>query len=185
MLTAIPKSAGACVTLFRKVPTRKTPNIGPFINDGVWHNIALTFDRSAALARSYVDGALIDTRSISSLGSLVVGQPLTIGQDPTGSYGVSGTFDLDDVGIWRRALDGYEVQSIYGAAQTSGQSFDVYGPVVLHMERSGSDLIIAWQAGTLFQADTPSGPWTLVPGATAPSVKITPGANRKFYRVNL
>src|SRR5258705_204196 len=99
-------------------------------------------------------------RSISSLSTRVSGQPLTIGQDPTGFYGVSGTFDLDDVGIWRRALDGFEVQSIYGAAQTSGQSFDVYGPVVLHMERSGSDLIIAWQEGTLFQADTPGEPWT-------------------------
>jgi hypothetical protein len=159
--------------------------VGPVINDGTWHNVVLTLDRTANQARTYIDGPSIDTRTITGLGTLVMGQTLTIGQDPSGAYGNNGAFDLDDLGIWRRSLSDYEVQSIYGAAQNSGQSFNVYGPVMLHLEMSGSDIVLAWQAGTLLKADNLTGPWTPVAGASAPFIKLTPSETRKFYRVQL
>ncbi|HXP61879.1 MAG TPA: LamG-like jellyroll fold domain-containing protein [Dongiaceae bacterium] len=158
---------------------------GPLINDGNWHHLAVVFDRSASNAVSYVDGQWIDTRSIASLGSLITGNALTIGQDPTGTYGVGGTFGLDDLGIWRRALSGYEILSIYTAAQNAAESFDVYGPVRLSIAMVAGQHLLAWQAGTLESADQLNGAqtvWTPVPGAAPPIYTLPATAAQKFYR---
>ena len=80
------------------------------------------------LASVYIDGALANSWSIVGLGSLDSTYYITIGQDPGGNYG-SATFDLDDLGIWRQALTAYQATSVYAVAQTSGESFDVNGPV--------------------------------------------------------
>jgi hypothetical protein len=161
---------------------------GPLINDGTWHHLAVVFDRSASNAVSYVDGQWVNTRSIATLGDIETGEPVTIGQDPTGMYNVTGTFDLDDLGIWRRALSGYEVLSIYTAAQNSDESFDVYGPVKVSIAPNGVQVILAWQAGTLESADELQGAqtvWTPVAGAAPPVYTLPASAAHKFYRINL
>jgi hypothetical protein len=166
-----------------------TPNfIGVYgqdktINDGNWHHLAHTFDRAGS-GLTFLDGFEVDSRSIVPAGNIDSSQQTTIGQDPTGAYPEAGTIDIDDVGVWRRVLTPFEVYSIYSAG-TNGTSFDTFGPVTLATIRTGSDLQLAWQAGTLVQADDLTGPWTLVSGATAPYFKVTPTANRKFYRVQL
>ena len=72
------------------------------------------------------------------------------------------------------------------AAQASGQSFDVYGPVRLHIAKAGGDLILAWQAGALESAPTVNGPWNLVPGVSGTTHRVTPGdSGNVFYRVKL
>ena len=160
---------------------------GPLINDGNWHHLAVVFDRSVSNAVSYVDGQWVNTRSIAALGDLETGEPPTIGSDPTGAYNVTGTFDLDDLGIWRRALSGYEVLSIYTAAQDSNQSFDVYGPVKVSIAPDGAHVIIAWQAGTLEYADEFQGAqtvWTSI-AAAPPTYTVLASAAHRFYRIKL
>ncbi|HWI58704.1 MAG TPA: LamG-like jellyroll fold domain-containing protein [Bacillota bacterium] len=159
---------------------------GPLINNGTWHHIVATFDRASGMASTYVDGAPIDSRDISAVSSLdVVGNNLTLGQDPTGGYQVSGAYDLDDLGIWRRALSPTDAQAIYKAAQQN-VSFDTYGPVQLTARRSPTGALeLIWQAGTLLQSDTVNGTYSPVTGATAPYYRVTPGATPKFYRIKL
>jgi hypothetical protein len=161
--------------------------VGPaVIGDGAWHNVVGVVDRAEKTASAYIDGALAGSWSIDGLGSLDYGNAITIGQDPTGNYGNT-TFDLDDVGIWRRALTAYDALGIYNAAKGADQSFDVYGPVKLAIESSGGEVQLVWQAGTLESSDTLTpGSWKPVDGATAPSYKVTAGATgSKFYRVKL
>lgn len=153
------------------------------INDGQWHNLVHTFDRSG-LAITYFDGVPVQARSIATVGDLDIGNSFCIGQDPSGVYAENGEADIDDMGIWRRVLTPYEAQSIYYAAQNSGQSFDDQNaPVRLTVRPAGAEVELIWQAGTLKQADEAAGPYTTVPGAVAPYHKITPGAAKKFYRV--
>ena len=90
-----------------------SPVGGPLINDGKWHNVVASFDRSLNIANTYVDGVQIDSRSIAGFGSLDPGNQICLGQDPTGTYGVDGTFNIDDVGIWRQALRTYDAQAVY------------------------------------------------------------------------
>lgn len=176
---------------------------GGSINDGGWHSFVLTVDRSGSFAKSYLDGVLMASRSISSLGSFDNNNywPLAIGQDPTGGYpvinGASATdfaawippniVTLDDIGIWRRALTPLEVAQVASAGSTAGRSFDTVAPasVTITISKSGSSMTLNWSAGTLLQSDTlgASAVWTPVVGATAPSYTFTPGATNKFYRV--
>jgi hypothetical protein len=169
------------------------------INDGNWHNFVLTVNRSANTASAYLDGAPLGSRDITGMGSLDDGQLVTIGQDPT--YGYPGSFtasqtdlnawsglqtaNLDDVGIWRRALTDIEARSIYYAGQNYGKSFDVPGLVTLSTySLPGGKLGIEWLTGTLQQSTSLTGPWTTVSGATPPSYQVTPaGTGNMFYRV--
>jgi hypothetical protein len=155
------------------------------INDGFWHHFAATFDRSKAVALTYLDGVQVNSSSIASLGTFDSTNTINIGQDPTGSYPESGSADLDDLGLWRRALDPLEVYEIYYSGAQFGASLDAYGPVSVAIAYSGHNPVVVWQAGTLLQSDSPSGPWTPVAGAKAPSYIVTPGAGAKFYRVHL
>ncbi len=159
------------------------------INDGGWHHFAATFDRDAAVAVTYLDGTQVDSRSISSLGVFDNTNSISIGQDPTGQYPESGSADLGDFAVWHRALTPLEVYQIYYSGAHFGAALDAYGPVSLAVTTSGGKAIVVWQAGTLMQADSPSGPWTQVQNAgqnvVPPSYTVTPGAGTKFYRVKL
>lgn len=158
----------------------------PITANGAWHNVVATFDRTAGAANTFVDGALVDTRSIFGLGNLDTGSAVTLGQDPTGTYGgrAIGAYDIDDVGIWSRVLTQYEALSIYGAAMI-GQSFDVNGPVSLSIKQDGGSIDLIWQSGSLQSADSPIGPWNLVNDAIAPFYQVTPSGSQKFYRIHL
>ena len=152
------------------------------INNGQWHLLVHSFDRTGN-AVTYLDGAQVNSRSMVGVGDLDTANFLTIGQDPTGSYGETSTFQIDDVGIWRRALNGYEATSIYAAAQSSDESFDVYGPVKVSANRVGTNIDVSWQAGTLLQSTNVTGNYTPVPGATVPFYRASPTNSATFFRV--
>ncbi len=158
------------------------PAGGPSLNDGAWHQIVAVFDRTSGLGSSFVDGVKVDSRSIASVGTLITGYPLNMGQDATGAYGVAGTFDVDDLGIWRRALSDYEAVSIYAAGQFN-DSFNAYGPVKLSANHVGTNVDVAWQAGTLQQSTNLSGPYSTVTGASAPFYRTTAGGSAMFFRL--
>lgn len=89
---------------------------GKFTPGGGWHHLAVSFDRGGN-ALTYLDGALVDTRSLgTSPTSVDSGLPTNIGQDGTGTYtddgNASGSGFIDDVGIWRRVLSASEISRI-------------------------------------------------------------------------
>jgi len=155
------------------------------INDGLWHNFVVAVDRSGAVVNSYLDGLLTSTRNITGLGSVDVGGPITIGQDPTHLYPEAGTFALDDIGIWRRALTPLEVANLE-AAGAAGRSFNTVA-ILVTISASGGNLVIGFPPGTLEQSDSvgPGAVWTPVPGATPPSYTTSPTNATKFYRVKV
>jgi len=163
----------------------KDPVGGVAINDGAWHHLVAVVDRSQSLASAYVDSFLASTWSIAGLGTLEYGNALTIGQDPTGSYGAA-TFDLDDLGIWKRPLTASEVTKMYTAGKTGSRSFNsVAPPVTLTITPSGTSLILNYAAGTLLQSTNlgTGAVWAPVAGASAPSYTFTPGTGNRYFRV--
>jgi hypothetical protein len=155
------------------------------INDGVWHHFAVTIDRDAAVGLTYLDGVQVDSRSTAARGVFDNTNSISIGQDPTGLYPESGSADLDDLAVWHRPLTPLEVYEIYYSGAHFGAPLDAYGPASLAVTTSGDHAVVVWQAGTLMQADSLAGPWTNVPGATAPTYTVTPTGGSKFYRVHL
>jgi hypothetical protein len=97
------------------------------INDGNWHHLVHTIDRANGMV-TYLDGvaarySVVVGSSLAAAGNIDTGRPATIGQDPTGTYGESGSADLDDLGVWRRALTSLEASSIYMAGVSNHLSF--------------------------------------------------------------
>jgi autotransporter-associated beta strand protein len=154
------------------------------IADNQWHNLVYSAQRSGNV-NVYLDGHLSGSSSMASVSnSITPSYAANVGQDGPGNYNVTATYTIDDLGVWQRALTSYDALSLYTAG-ASGQSFDVYGPVSMALQQSGSSLKITWQAGTLQSAANINGPWTAVSGAAAPYYTITPGTGNMFFRIKL
>lgn len=158
------------------------------INDGEWHHLVYIFNRKTQVS-VYQDGILARTYKISGTSTAAAtdidtGLPATIGQDPTGLYQETGAGEIDDLGVWRRALSPLEAASIYSAG-VNGQSFadlPPLGQANLRLVGSGSNLQILWDQGTLQQTSDLNGPWVDVALPATSPLTLTPSETR-FYRV--
>ena len=76
------------------------------IADGNWHHIAM--QRSGTIWKIMVDGGNWSENNVGTQGNINANKPLAIGAlHPDGSYPFYG--GLDEVRIWNRALDRYEI----------------------------------------------------------------------------
>src|SRR5205085_9955822 len=102
-----------------------------------WHHLVHTIDRSSRMV-TYLDGIVANYsqqgNTTTALFNVDTGRPATIGQDPTGKYPETGSADIDDLGVWRKALTALEAGSIYMAAVSNGLSFVGTGPVSLSIQ---------------------------------------------------
>jgi RHS repeat-associated protein len=85
-----------------------------FINQ--WTHVAVTYDKPTGIARMYINGV---QQTSANLGVFTpqTGYDLYFGDDPSSS-GSSNLFykgRLDEISLYRRALDGKEIFDIYGA----------------------------------------------------------------------
>jgi hypothetical protein len=81
---------------------------------GEWHHVTGVLDRASDSLLLYVDGTLVNTKTIGSLGSLDIDVPLALGAlDRPSSHPSSEYFDgsMDEVRILNRALSAGEVQA--------------------------------------------------------------------------
>ncbi len=162
----------------------------PIIGDGAWHNVVGIVDRSNAVASVYVDGNFAGSWSIDGLGTLITSGAVTMGQDPTGTYGVAGNFDLDDVGIWRQVIDPISARSIYYAGK-AGHSFDTPAPAVVTVtlgtpQVAGTNVTVTWTpaSGTLYASPAIAGSsvnWVAV--GTGGSVTLPITSTARFFKV--
>ena len=105
---------------------------GTGINDGVWHHVAVSYDRDGN-ALTFVDGVLANTTAIAPAAETIdSGLPTNIGQDGTGSYtdggGVAIDAMMDDVAIWRRAVTAFEIQRVYQFGTNGVKVSDIPDP---------------------------------------------------------
>lgn len=110
------------------------------VADGQWHHLVVTHDRDGS-ARFYLDGTFTGSKSISSLGSINTGLPITIGTDALLQYPWSGS--IDEVAIWRRALAADEVTALYEGDQTG---LSITGHSIIDSDDDGMD--DAWEQST-------------------------------------
>ncbi len=166
------------------------PAPGPVINDGLWHHCALVINRDTEQAQLFVDGNEVYSQPLETDGTVLLGDltdpninTLTIGSDPTGTYGVPGQYDIDDFALWMRPLALDEIQTIYTLGQSGASFTGGAPPQTLSVQRTANGAQISWAAGTLQSAPTLLGPWNPVPGASAPSYQYVPGGpTNVFFR---
>jgi hypothetical protein len=159
----------------------------PTTDDGAWHNVVLILDRGSQQASTYVDGLLAGKWAIGGLGTMYYNNAITIGNDPTGTYGAGGAGAggaVDDVGVWRRALTPLEAAAIYVAGISNQASF-TSTTVTLSIQRSGSQLQLSWPSGVLQSADQVTGTYSDITPAPSSPYLVSPSLSKKFYRVRV
>jgi hypothetical protein len=174
------------------------------INDRNWHHLVHVFDRENNAATTYLDGLKVPLHkqqgnALASAGSFDNNNWFTIGQDPTGLYNqatdvgtgaippgaaTTASVDLDDLGVWKKALTPVEAASLFVAASTNGLSF-TGAPITIKTKLSGGTIILSWPAGVLQSATNVTGPWNGVTGFSPLTVTPSNGPPRTFYRVHL
>ncbi len=130
----------------------------PVIRDGQWHHVVVTFARLGN-ASIYVDGRLYSTDPLSgvtgSIDNHAAGYTVNLGQDGTGLYSGLGSALMynvlvDDLGIWRRALTGLEIENVY-LFGLNNQSFNVPPPApprIVRFIAKGASLNLGWTGGS-------------------------------------
>jgi hypothetical protein len=189
-----------------KYSTSSTPSI----RDGTWHNLVVSFVRapnsSAGYVSSYVDGVLVNQGVMVVQGNIDTdalalsneqGVPtfqtsfqVNIGQDGTGVYHDQGSAynigaNIDDLGIWRRALTAGEAAAIYNAGQAGkdlSQAVVSSGTTpTISIAVQGGSLVITY-TGTLYSSSTVNGTYNPVSGAASPYTVPTGAGAIQFYR---
>jgi hypothetical protein len=184
---------------------------GTFTNSTAWRHVAVVFNRGGsdgARAGTYVDGQLVDVRTLSSPNALLGGyyssttvdtdppNPRTstatavnIGEDGSGSYeGAPIDAFIDDLGIWRRALTPGEVLAIYNAGLAGkplSEAAPVTNPAPLNpsLSQSGGNILINKANTILESAPSLSGPWAEQTAARGTNVYYTaPTSSPQYYR---
>jgi hypothetical protein len=156
--------------------------------DGNFHNLVYVIDRVHG-SSVYLDGFLSPlnlqqgTTVAATTNTIDSGSPATIGQDPTGVYpgANGGTFAIQDLGVWRKALSLLEVESIYAAGINNGVSFTGVPLSFTHTVLPGHELVLTWNEGQLQTSTNLLGPWTTL-NVTSPYTNA-PTAKSTFFRV--
>src|SRR5574339_428321 len=114
-------------------------------NDGQWHHGVVTFDNANDIVRLFVDGVQIGTLSTSSNPDNTGSQPLRIAGNAQSLIEDFFVGQLDEVGVWNRALTNAEITSLMnnGVFPSSGlvfkNSFDNLPPPAVEICNTGGD----------------------------------------------
>ncbi|MBK9508707.1 MAG: LamG domain-containing protein [Cytophagaceae bacterium] len=107
------------------------------IADDTWHHVGITYDITATTAKIYIDGALDNTRTSTSI-TKQYGKTM-IGDHPSSVIGLSKmTGKLDEFRIYNRFLSDSETQNVYNG----GPDYD-YAKSILQTS-DGGFVIAGW-----------------------------------------
>ncbi len=143
------------------------------INNGAWHQVAVTRDSGSGAMTVYIDGVL-DNSVTGPVGAKTAPPALRIGCIQTG-----GNFllaNMSDVAMYDRVLTSNQVATLYSAAT------GLYYDVTLTNTWSGAYLVLSWPGnGKLLEATNLAGPWTT--NLSSQPVSVYPSQPQKFYRI--
>lgn len=155
-------------------------NDAPDVNDGNWHHFVAVSDAAVTEFGTalYIDGKRYEvnaTKPVLADNNL----NLMIGENP-GALNRQWNGWIDDISIWGRVITAAEVTTLYSAGARLPLSSFVVSGGSLGVARTATGITITYD-GTLQSADSVTGPWTNVAGATSPAAIQFSGAG-KFYR---
>jgi len=164
---------------------------GGYATDGAWHHVVMTkiwHTNAPCISRLYMDGGAAfggrtyetTTPAGSASGQDLDGPIQYLGYTQNGGVNNSQYIGfIDEVAIYTNAFIEATARLHYIAG--GGQP---HSPATLRFERSGNQVLLNWDSGTLVEADVVDGNYTPVTGASSPYAAGF-SAGRKFYRLRL
>lgn len=147
-----------------------------YVYPNTWNFIAMVVTNDAATFYSYSYGNGWQSNTIAGsfpVRNLTGGTGTCIATDPnTGlNRGIKGY--MDEVAVFNRCMTWEDVQALVSADANVHLSIQ---------KTAGNNKTVGWSWGTLRWADSLAGPWTDVPGASAPSFTTNSASAQKFFR---
>ncbi len=143
------------------------------VNNGVWHQVAVSRNMSSGQMTICIDGKY-DAGMVGPTGVRTNPPSLRLGSLQTANNFFNGY--LSDVAMYGQVLGTNQIATLYSAAT------GLFYAVALTNQWTGSSLRLTWPGnGKLLEATNLSGPWTT--NATPSPVTITPDQPQKFYRI--
>ncbi|MGC6427253.1 MAG: LamG-like jellyroll fold domain-containing protein [Akkermansiaceae bacterium] len=122
--------------------------VGPIVDDGEWHHVVGISDPDAAQVSLYVDGVLVTTGNAPDIQNVAEGTTpnLFIGSNPQ-RPNREWNGQIDDLGIWGRALSEEEILSIYNDG--SGASIEALlggggPPLITSIVSDNGEITLTW-----------------------------------------
>ena len=136
-----------------------------FLNDNNWHHLVLIHNYQSSTASLFIDGALNGVLISSNFNTNPIISQLAFGSSTNNSLIANSTLNgnLDDIGIWNRALNECEIQDLYNSQLNS-----VTGSISVSPQPAtiGSSVLLstAWQTQNVQWQSNPSNfGWQNVP----------------------
>ena len=143
------------------------------INNGLWHQVAVTRDAGSGQMILCIDGRL-DANMVGPGGIRTNAPALRIGSLQTGANFLNGY--LSDVAIYDRVLTTNQIATLFSAA--SGSFYNV----TLTNRLVGTMIRLSWPGnGKLLEATNLTGPWST--NLAVSPLDILPNQPQKFYRI--
>lgn len=143
------------------------------INNGLWHQVAATWDSGSGAMAIYIDGTL-DKTGTGPTAPRTAPPSLRIASIQTANNYFAGS--ISDVFMYNQVLGSSQVSTLYSAA--SG----LFYSVPISNSWNGATLVLRWPGiCKLLEATNVTGPWTT--NFTASPVSIIPALPQKFYRI--
>jgi hypothetical protein len=166
-----------------RAPSSKAGYVSTYVDGGL-------VNQNVMVVQGNIDTDMLQLSNEQGVPTAQTSFQVNIGQDGTGVYHDQGSAynigaNIDDLGIWRRALTAGEALAIYNAGQAGKDlSQAVVGPggdLTISIGKQGGSWIITY-SGTLYSSSTVNGTYAPVPGATSPYTVPTSAAGALFYR---
>ena len=146
---------------------------GPAVNLGEWDHLAITYDDESEMKKLYVNGELAVEANDSVFPNDTTPLNIGAGADFGGTFFFKG--DIDDIGLWNRALSLEEIQGV----MNNGVAGDAGGDApTISVVNNGDGTVTVTFEGTLQAAPTVNGPWENV---DAPSPLTIPADQAQQY----
>lgn len=153
------------------------PIAAPGILDGAWHLVAYAYSGTPGQNDNgalYVDGQLVANNTVTASPA---GNSLDVWVGGSPDYGTARLLpaDIADVAVFGQALTAAQIQGIYNGIA-------VTGPQIVTITRSGVNVMLDWQTGTLLQSTNLLGPW-ITNHAAAPGYTIPAANGNQFFKL--
>ncbi|PWU16411.1 MAG: hypothetical protein C5B50_13630 [Verrucomicrobia bacterium] len=151
---------------------------GTIAPSNTWQHVVGVCDEPNGLVHLYING--VENANVLVSGGIQMGTtPISIGsrdKNFSTSYDLQFVGLIDEVAIYNYALSAAQVLNHYNVG---------LNPVTtLNFQRSGGNVILTWNPGTLQAAGNAAGPYTNINTAASPYT-VSPTLSRLFYRVRV
>jgi hypothetical protein len=143
------------------------------INNGLWHQVAATWDAGSGAMKLFIDGAL-DASGTGPTGARTAPPSLRVASIQTSGNYLLG--NISDIAMYNQVLSSNQVATLYSAAT------GLFYNIILTNSWNGANLVLNWPGnGKLLEATNLAGPWTT--NNSTPPVTLPPLLPQKFYRI--